>query len=175
MSAMTGVTITNSAVDDVYRSYRQQLPAVENIDGFLGSHQMAIAQLALTYCGELVDDNGTITRNTYFNGFDFSQDETTAFNSAAKLDQILIPVLTAAMNIDGINGNLTSQPDETEIRDMLSSTVTQSLDGYGDYTSLIEQMITQCTGASCGSAARTEEIVKATCAAAIGGAVMLVQ
>ena len=174
ISSMTGVSASNPAVTAVYQSYKQQLPSVENINGFLSSNQMAIAQMALTYCNELVDNNGSITRDSYFNNFDFSQDEPSAFNSPAKLDRILTPLLAAAMNIDGV-GNLTSQPVETEIRDMLGSTTGQNLDGYGAYTSLIQQMITQCGGATCGTAARTEEIVKATCAAAVGGAVMLIQ
>lgn len=185
MAAMTGVPVTNPAVRAVYQNYEQQLPSVENIDGFLGSHQMAIAQLALTYCSELVDGNGSISRDSYFAGFDFSASETTAFDTAAKRKAILDPLMLAAINADGISSNLTSQPAEAEIRDSLGAFAAQQLcaddvasctSAYGSgYNSLIEQMLANCTGASCGTPARTLEIVKASCAAAVGGAVMLIQ
>ena len=55
ISAITGIPVTNAAVDGVYDDYIQQLPTVEAIDAFLPSHQMAIAQLVLTSCSELVD------------------------------------------------------------------------------------------------------------------------
>jgi len=178
MSAMTHVPVTNTAVAGVYQTYEQQLPTVENIDGFLGSHQMAIAQLALTYCSELVDNRGSMPRDTYFSGFNFSQNETAAFTAQGR-KQILDPLMTAAMNIDLQNGlNLTSQPAEQDIRDMVGSTTTQDLDTTlsGDtYDSLIEHMVNNCNDASCGTPARTLEIVKGTCAAVVGGAVMLIQ
>jgi hypothetical protein len=175
IAAMTGVSITNTAVAAVYQSYKQQLPSVESIDSFLGSHQMAIAQLALTSCSELVDGNGTISRSSYFSGFDFTQSQNMAFSNQTKRDQVITPLLTLAMNIDVLSGNLTSQPVEAEIRDMLDATTAQNLDSYGTYTSLIELMTTPaCSGVSC-TTARTAEIVKATCAAAVGGAVMLIQ
>ena len=182
MSAITNVPMTNPAVAGVYQTYEQQLPTVENIDGFLGSHQMAIAQLALTYCSELVDNNGSMSRDAYFSGFNFNQNETAAFTAQGR-QQILNPLMSAAMNIDLQNGfNLTSQPDEQVIRDMVGGTTTQDLDAAlsGDaYNSLIDDMIARCSGAgasaSCGTPARTAEIVKGTCAAVVGGAVMLIQ
>jgi hypothetical protein len=200
MSEMTGVPITNQKVAGLYESYEQQLPTVENIDGFLGSHQMAVAQLALTYCSELVDGNGNISPTNYFPGFNFSQDADTAFNSAAKRNAILDPLLTAAMNIDTVN--LTSQPVEGSltqngsaiegdgIRGLLGSTEPQTLINADDFDGLITHMINQCDrvaggvnnddpppylGSPCESTARTIEIVKSTCAAAVGGAVMLIQ
>jgi len=204
MSEMTGVPVTNSAVASVYESYEQQLPTVENLDSFLGSHQMAIAQLALTYCDELVDGSSgnAKTPAEYFPGFDFSQPATTAFDTAAKRNAILDPLLAAAMNIDSFNGNLTSQPVEGTltdggsgiingdgIRGVLGSTEPQTLVSTDDFDGLITHMLNQCgrvagpngddpppyTGSPCTETERTTEIVKATCAAAIGGAVMLIQ
>jgi hypothetical protein len=55
LSAITGVPITNTAVSTLYNSQQQSLPAAPQIDAFLPAHQTAIAQLAKTYCGELVD------------------------------------------------------------------------------------------------------------------------
>ena len=71
ISEITGVPVTNAAVESVYNDYIQQLPTSETIGAFLPSHQMAIAQLALTSCSELVEGNGTIPRATYFPGFSF--------------------------------------------------------------------------------------------------------
>jgi hypothetical protein len=184
LSEMTGVPLTNSEVASVYQTYEQQLPTVENIDGFLGSHQMAIAQLALTYCNELVD--GTTgnkeTPAEFFPGFDFNQVESVAFDTQTKRNQVIDPLLSAALNWDQSAGDLTSQPDNTDVRNALSATGTdtQTLT-FGtqteNYTSLIEQMVNNCNPAltSCNSTARTTAIVKGTCAAAMGAAVMLIQ
>jgi hypothetical protein len=187
MSAMTGVPITNGAVEGVYDTYEQQLPTVENVDGFLGSHQMAVAQLALTYCNELLENRGSVTRESYFSGFNFNEIANNAFNPTGR-QAIIDPLLVAAMNADiGGSRDLTSQPDEQVMRDMLGATGQQDLDAAlsGDsYDSLISHMLNQCNrndpdkpyiGSACNTSTRTMEIVKATCAAAVGAAVMLVQ
>jgi len=181
MSEMTGVRTTNSAVRSVYDTYIQQLPTVEGMEGFLPSHQMAVTQLALTYCSELVDNNG----DTYFSPFDFTQPASSAFTPAGR-QQIIDPLLKRMMNVDINNSanNLQTQPDETVIRDMLSATSLQQLDANfaSPYESLITHMLNQCTrtdppyqGAACSSSARTAEIVKATCAAVLGSAATMVQ
>jgi hypothetical protein len=192
---ITGVPVTNSEIVDIYKGvngvggYIQQLPSTEAIDAFLPSHQMAIAQLALTSCSELVEDNGNISRSAYFPGFNFTDPEGTAFNSPTKRDQIIQPLLTAAMNVDidtyiDVNNpgdNLTTQPDQDEISNLLGSTSQQDLDPAltGDaYDSLITQLLNgPCVAPECvaNSASRTRQIVKAVCAVATGGAVMLAQ
>ena len=176
IATITGIPVTNLAVDAVYDSYIQQLPTVEAIDAFLPSHQMAIAQLALTSCSELVDTN-----QAYFAGFNFGETALTAFDTPVKRNQITDPLLTAVMNVDKLvpTNNLTSQPDEIEISDLLGSPSEQHLDdpaaASGDeYESLISQMLLGSTGAN-DTTARTAQIVKAVCAVATGGAVMLVQ
>ena len=210
ISAITGVRTTNSAVTGVYDTFIQQLPSVEAIDAFLPSHQMAIAQLALTSCSEMVEGRGTISRSAYFPGFNFNQDAQTAFGSPpaaafyqppqpttpatatqlANRSLIVDPLLRNAMNVIApldIN-NLTSQPDSVVIHDMLGSDQTQVLDAgivaNTDYESLVTEMLgcklpvtvpptTSCTPIN--TIARTAQIAKAACAAAVGGAVMLVQ
>jgi len=185
MSVLTGVSTLNSAVRSVYDSYIQQLPTVESIEGFLASHQMAIAQLALTYCSELVENRGSTPRSTYFAGFDFTQPANSAFDAAGR-QQIIEPLLQHMMNVDinNASNNLQTQPDETEISNMLSATNTQQLDpGFASsYESLITHMLSQCsridppyTGAPCSTSARTVEIAKATCAAVVGSAATMVQ
>jgi hypothetical protein len=185
MSVLTGVSTLNSAVRSVYDSYIQQLPTVESIEGFLASHQMAIAQLALTYCSELVENRGSTPRSTYFAGFDFTRPANSAFDATGR-QQIIEPLLQHMMNVDinNTSNNLQTQPDETEISDMLSATNTQQLDpGFASpYESLITHMLNQCSrtdppyaGAACSTSARTIEIVKATCAAVVGSAATMVQ
>ncbi|MDH5611417.1 MAG: LamG domain-containing protein [Gammaproteobacteria bacterium] len=176
MSAVTGVPTTETTVSTTYNTYRQQLPVVENISTFLASHQMAIAQLAMSYCNVLVNTNPG-----YFSGFTFST-ASTAFDSPAKKAAIMNPLLTAIMNVDINNAtnNLQTQPDETVIRDMLGASTTQNLDVVltgDDFESLITSM-TQCTispSPTCDTTTRTEEIVKASCAAILGSASMLIQ
>jgi len=170
IAAITGIPTINGAVKAVYDDYIQQLPSVEAIDAFLPSHQMAIAQLALTSCSELVDNNPG-----YFAPFAFTG-AATAFDTPAKRAQVIDPLLTAVMNVDQTTpaNNLTSQPAEADISDALGSQTTLDLDPglSGDsYDSLIEEMLV----GSPNTVARTEQIVKAVCAVATGGAVMLVQ
>jgi hypothetical protein len=177
ISAITGIPVTNGAVDGVYDDYIQQLPTIEAIDAFLPSHQMAIAQLVLTSCSELVDSPAG-----YFGSFDFGQNEAVAFDSVAKRDQIINPLLTAVANYNGVE-NLTSQPAEAELRatfgDMNQvALVSDTNVVLANYDSLIDHMIANCTPSAvttCNNPARTRQIVKAVCASAVGGAVTLVQ
>ena len=155
IAEITGIPTTNPTVETLYGDYIQQLPTVESIDAFLPSHQMAIAQLALTSCSELVDNNPG-----YFSGFSFAQTSRTAFGplspglpNATQMNNrrlIIDPLLTAAMNVDQViaANNLTSQPAETTMSDLLGSDVAQDLDGTlsGDsYDSLITELINTCT------------------------------
>jgi len=174
IAAITGVPVTNAKVSLAYQTFRQQLPAVETFSAYLSSHQMAVAQLTLTSCSELVDTNPG-----FFNGFTWSG-AGTAFDNATKRSQVLEPLLQAAANIDLPSGtkNLNTQPDQTTIRDMVGATGTQSLvnahdnNPAGNYESLITTMLTLN---SSDTTPRTRQIVKATCAAIVGSAVMLIQ
>lgn len=174
IAAITGVAVTNTAVNTVFEQFKQQFPTVEAIDAFLPSHQMAIAQLTLASCNVLINDNAA--RTSYFPGFDFSATRDVAFDNATKRNQIINPLLTAALNVDLGNAanDLTVQPSATDMRDTLGSTATQTLNftgGSSTYQSLITQLV---TGGS-NNSARTIQIAKAVCAAAVGGAVMLIQ
>lgn len=175
IAEITGVPVTNAAVAGVYDDYIQQLPTGEAIEAFLPSHQMAIAQLSLTSCSELVDNNPG-----YFDlvNFSFGNTAQNAFVTQAQRDAIINPLLTAAMNVDQATpaNNLNTQPAELEIADLLSApgVLSQDLDPAlsGDaYSSLITEMLSD----GVNTTARTAQIVKAVCAVATGGAVMLVQ
>ena len=186
IAEITGVPVTNSEVVAVYKGingvggYIQQLPSTEAIDAFLPSHQMAIAQIALTSCSELVEGNGSITPANYFQDFTgFGTSYLTAFDTLQKRTDIIDPILTAVTNSPQ---GLTSQPADTDISDILGVISPQALDpGFIDtqYSSLITNMMGSCPiippATSCDPVERTEQIVKAVCAAATGAAVMIVQ
>jgi len=151
MSAMTGIAATNPRVAETYNRVREQLPTVENIEGFLSSHQVGAAQMAIEYCNELVDDVGL--RATYFPGFDFGASAVIACDTPAKRAQITGPLRTRA-----VGTGLTTQPDAAEI-----SAEIDALMGR----------LTTC-GGGC-AADRTEVVVKAACAAVVGSASTLLQ
>ncbi len=162
MATITGVSREQASVESVFTTIKQQLPAVETIDGFLSAHQMAVAQLAIEYCSALVDNNGTITRDAYFPGFFASglppATAATAFDSPAKRSLVTQPLIDRVMNT-----GLTVQPDPLAVGAELDSLI---------------QILTACaTGPapSCATSLRTEQIVKAACAATLGSAAMLVQ
>jgi Concanavalin A-like lectin/glucanases superfamily len=54
LSRITGVPITNSAVNTLYQTQQQSMPATALISAFVPSNQTAISQLAGAYCGQLV-------------------------------------------------------------------------------------------------------------------------
>lgn len=151
MSAMTGVPAINANVADTYGRVRQQLPTVENIEGFLSSHQVGAAQLAIEYCNELVDD--AAARAAYFPGFDFSAPAAAAFDTPAERALVTGPLVTRA-----VGTGLTTQPSAAEV------------------TAEVDALIGRLTacGAAC-AADRTEVVVKAACSAVIGSASTLLQ
>lgn len=150
MARMTGVPKTRAAVKNTYETVKQQLPSVENIQGFLSSHQMAITQMAIQYCDALVAD--TSLRSQFFPGFDFSAPAESAFNATGK-SQVIEPLLERF-----VGTGLNSQPSDTDIENELNA---------------LMDRLTNCNG-TCDSD-RTETVVKASCAAVLGSATTLVQ
>ncbi|HHH35560.1 MAG TPA: LamG domain-containing protein [Gammaproteobacteria bacterium] len=158
MAEVTDVSPSQSDVQAVFDMVKQQLPTVENIEGFLSAHQMAVSQLAIEYCSALVDGKGRQSAASYFPGFDFSAPAGTAFDSAAKRDQIIDPLLSRALG-----SNLATQPDPLSVKAELNN---------------LMDRLTACAsgpGATCNTATRTTEVVKASCAAVLGSAALLLQ
>jgi len=151
MSVMTGIPVTNTAVTETYSRVREQLPTVENIEGFLSSHQVGTAQLAIEYCNELVDDPAR--RAAYFPGFDFSAAAATAFDTPAKRALITGPLVTRA-----VGTGILTQPSAVEVTDEIDAL-------FG--------RLTAC-GAGC-AADRTMVVVKSACSAVVGSASTLLQ
>ncbi len=151
MSLMTGVSRSNAAVADTYGRVRQQLPTLENIEGFVSAHQVGLAQLAIEYCNELVEDN--VLRSSFFPGMNFGAPAGQAFDTQAERDLVINPLVARA-----VGTGIQSQPDQAEVQAELNGLITR---------------LASC-GGSC-AADRTETIVKASCAAVLGGASTLVQ
>jgi len=166
MAAVTGVSRTQSGVRQVYTTVRQQLPTVESIEGFLSAQQMAVSQLAIEYCNALVED--TSLRASYFPGFDFTADAN-GINAATWDNQVITPLLDRIMG-----SNLATQPDPVAVRNELDLLITNPADikpiGQPDG---IPDGLARC-GGSC-PAGHAATVVKATCAAVLGSAVMLLQ
>ncbi len=156
MAAVTGVDPETPAVDMTYQSLRQSLPTVANPQGFLSSHQVAIAQLAIEYCNALVDGPGA---GAYFNNFNFNLAPATAYSGAAR-NQVIDPLLD---NIMGLG--IATQPDRLDVMDELGYFTT---DGVRP-NNLIDRLIASPDNPNSAS------IAKGVCAAVLGSGVMLVQ
>jgi hypothetical protein len=152
MSAMTSVPLSNTTTKQTFETLSQQLPSVTNIDSFLASNQMAITQLAIKYCDALV--SSTSLRVEYFGAFDFNQPANTAFTTNTRQQ------LTSALLDNMIGSNIASQPEREAVEAELNGLITR---------------LTDCSGDKVCNAQYTQTIVKASCAAVLGSATMLIQ
>jgi hypothetical protein len=166
LAAITGVSPQQNQVKTTFTTVRQQLPTDENIEGFLSAHQMAITQLAIEYCNALIDDN--TLRSNLFGSFDFGADANTISDSNW-VSGLIDPLINAALGSD-----LSTQANAVSVRNELLTLITDTADikpiGNPD---LIPDGLAKC-GGSCGSG-RTEIVAKASCAAILGSAAMLIQ
>jgi hypothetical protein len=151
MAQVTTVSTEESNVKTTFDRVRQQLPTVENIEAFLASHQVGVAQLAIEYCNSLVEN--TTLRASYFPGFNFSAAPATAFGTSTNRNLVINPLMDKILGV-----NLSSQPDTAQVRSEVNA---------------LMDRLTAC-GGSCPSD-RTEVTVKASCAAILGSAGMLIQ
>ncbi|MBL4632011.1 MAG: LamG domain-containing protein, partial [Paraglaciecola sp.] len=124
MSTVTGVPMSNSAVKATFEQLKQQLPSVTNMDGFLASNQMAVTQLAIKYCDQLVEIQSL--RDSYFSGFNFNQNAASAFTAQGR--NLIFTPLTSNM----LGNNLTDQPSHGAVIDELDKLVTRLTDCNGD-------------------------------------------
>ena len=148
---MTGVATTHPDVSATYNTVKQQLPTVENIQGFLSSHQMAVTQLAIQYCDALIENNEL--RSTMFPGFNFSAPAESAFDHGGN------SLITSSLMTHFVGDNLASQPTDNEIQTELYALINK---------------LKACGCKACEDD-RTKTIVKASCAAVLGSATTLVQ
>jgi hypothetical protein len=148
MSGLTGISTQNAGVAATYQTVKQALPTVETIDTFVSAHPVAVAQLAIQYCDALVADTGA--RAAYFPSFNFAAAPATAFNAGGRT--IVLDALVGRM----VDPALATDPAVAEVRAEIDALITRLVPGGS-------------------TAARTETVVKASCAALLGSAVTLVQ
>ena len=147
----------NFVVDETYQELRQSLPAVEDIEAFLSSHQVAIAQLAIQYCDAAVE------ANTIWPGFNFGAAPGTAFAVGAR-DAFVEPLVLRAVGHSSSSAQLDSQPSYTLVHEEVAS-----FGGAGDRPENLIDRLLETPGAS------TSSIAKGVCASVIGSAATLLQ
>lgn len=147
---ITTVPTSNNAVNASYQKLIQQLPSVSKIDTFVAANQMAISQLAIKYCSELMND--TTLRGNYFPNVDFSQAPNITFATNARAN-FITPLLDKALG-----NNVATGPERTTLS--------------GEINALMDRL-DQCPN-QCNSQ-RTLTIAKASCAAVIGSATSLIK
>jgi hypothetical protein len=150
MSALTGVAQNESKVFNTYQLVKFQLPSIENIETFISAQQMGITQLAIAYCDAAIENNSIV--NTWFPDVDFTQPPHVALSNNTRTN-LLTPLLAQLMPLE-----VATQPDKSQVYNELDNLITT-----------LSVCDSECTGE------RTRTIAKASCAAVLASAVMLVQ
>ncbi len=150
MAELTDIDVNNPAVKPTFIELQQQLPSGAALESFLASNQMGVAKLALTYCGELVDDASKL--NAYFGG---TINLATVFDTPTSQANI-VNTLYDKM----IGQNIAGQPTSTEVSNLLIGT-----------GGLLEQL---CPSGSCG-ATRNATILKSMCVSVLSSAAVTTQ
>ena len=163
---VTLVDPTTPAVDMTYQELRQSLPAVESLNTFLSSHQVAIAQLAIQYCDAMIGNPGSpgANLNTLFPGFNWNNSSEFSSNRNAFVNPL----------IDRIMGtNIGSQPIRAEVFEELASyqDPTTAVNAEGESLDRPDNLVDRLIAGGSG----TRSIGKGVCAAMLGNAVTLVQ
>ncbi len=157
---------TGAHVDETFQELRQSLPAIEDVNTFLSSHQVAIAQLAIQYCDAAIGTNANPNpdaENVVWTNFDFDQPAGTAF-SVGNRNNFVDPLILRAVGQTSGGAQLLSAPTHTAINTELS---TFSAAG-GRPDNLIDRLL--ASGQS-----DTRAIAKGVCASVLGSAATLIQ
>jgi hypothetical protein len=181
MAAIT--TVDPQAVKaSTFDVLRQQLPTVETIEGFLSAHQMAISQLALAYCNELVDDPANLARRATFFDFPdtassnsfFTSSVAAAFGSgdSAAKNQIVDALYDKMIGLPGTGADLANAPTRLEVKSELIGPAGVEPDNLFD---LFEANCAANPLVCTPDETRTRAVVKAMCASTLGSAAMLLQ
>jgi hypothetical protein len=151
LSALTGVPTTDPNVVATYQAVQQQLPPNPTLEGFSSSNQVGVAQLAVQYCNEMV-------------------------NNPTLLAQMLPGVTLSAglfssqAGIDSVSGPLAAKVLTSGSHQPAASTLTGPT---GELDNLIVNLCST-SGAPCTTAARVQAVTAAACATAFGSADMLI-
>jgi len=171
MTALTGVPRSNANVATTYDTVRQQMPSSEDINGFLSSHQVAVSQLAIEYCSELVDSDSL--RSAFFPGFDFTRDANSISNSDWQ-SLVVNPIIARFLG-----ENIATQPAAADVGAELMTLLTDTTDlkpydnNAVSHPDGVPDGLARC-GGPC-SADRSYVVTKAACASVLGSAVILLQ
>jgi mono/diheme cytochrome c family protein len=149
MAELTDIPVTDPAVRPTFIELQQQLPSGPALEGFLASNQMGTAKLALTYCGELVDDANE--RADIFGNIDLA----TVFDTPTSQANIVNTLYNRM-----IGQNIAGQPTLTEVSDLLI--------GPGG---LLERL---CPSGNC-DATRNATILKSMCVSVLSSATVTTQ
>jgi mono/diheme cytochrome c family protein len=159
MAAITGVSELHAGVRGTFGMVRESLPAVEQIEAVLASHQVAIAQLAIEYCNALIDD--VSLRTTTFPLFPWNAPPAVAFPGSQ--DALFDPLLDRVLGVTQI----ATQPDRAAVESELDQMINGRIPADPSRPGLAT------TGTN--DSGRTADIAKAVCSAVVGSAAMLVQ
>ena len=160
-SAVTGVDrMAFPNVDMTFQELRQSLPAVEDINTFLSSHQVAIAQLAIAYCDAMIGSSASPNPDAAikFPGFQFGAAPGVAFAAGAERDKFVNSLINDIMGT-----GLASQPAFADVYAELASfpaTGTRP-------DNLIDRLL--------AGGSDTRAISKGVCAAMLGNSTTLIQ
>ncbi|MEZ5560229.1 MAG: LamG domain-containing protein [Pseudomonadales bacterium] len=148
MATMTGVPVSEPMVQATYQRVHQAMPVQPLITGFISSQQMGITQLAIAYCGALVDDSQA--RADFWPAFDWNAPLASAFTDrSAVIDPIIDHMVGRSIATQPLAADV-----DTEVNDLIDR-------------------LSNC-GGSC-EPDRVDRIMKGACAAVLGSAAMLVQ
>jgi hypothetical protein len=158
MAELTGISVADPAVQPTFIELQQQLPSGPALEGFTASHQMANAKLALTYCGELVDNAGL--RNAFFTP---TIDLATVFDTPTGQSNVVTALYNNMIGAEDSGGQpIAGQPTLQQVSDLLIGT-----------GGLLEQLSASCSG-SCG-ATRNATILKSMCVSVLSSAAVTTQ
>jgi len=170
-SQVTGVQLQGNGaaagrMRTTYQQLKQQLPTTETLEGFLASHQIGVAQLAIAFCSELVND--TTLRASFFPGFDFNSNS--GLSTQTGRDFIIDPIVAKVLG-----ANLSSQPNPQTLHDELNALIVNTDTATNDAgNDGVFRAAGLCVSSAC-DAARIPTVVKAVCAAGLGNAAAIVQ
>ncbi len=150
LSALTGVATSDPNVVATYQAVQQQLPAIPTLESFSSAQQVGIAQIAIQYCNEMVNNPALVS--AMFPGVTLSAG---LFGTQAGIDSVTGPLAARVLG-----SGLQSQP--------AASTMTGA---GGELDKLITNL---CTSTACTTTARVQAVTAAACATAFGSADMLI-
>jgi hypothetical protein len=154
MANITGVPVTDAAVQSTYQAVQQSLPSVPAIQQFSASNQQAIAQLAIVYCSELVK-SPTLTAK-FFPGLNLSQPAGSYFASQANMNLVINPLITNTQITTASGTQIVTQPQASAVATELTNLITNLSTGQNQ-------------------AGRTAAVTTAACAAVLGSAAVMLQ